>query len=147
MRQLLLLLLALPSIGSGNAALTQSSAPLPSAPATQQNAAVITFNAAVLNTNEAQNEFADLQKKFVPREAHLKALSDEVDGLKKQLDAAGDKLSQHERASRVQTLDARNKQLQREAEDYRNDSQTESPADNPIVWYAGSEVDITAQVI
>jgi Skp family chaperone for outer membrane proteins len=53
---------------------------LPSAPATQQNAAVITFNAAVLNTNEAQNEFADLQKKFVPREAHLKALSDEVDG-------------------------------------------------------------------
>jgi outer membrane protein len=26
----------------------------------------------------------------------------------------------------VQTLDARNKQLQREAEDYRNDSQTES---------------------
>jgi outer membrane protein len=98
----------------------------PSPVASGEHTAVITFNDAVLKTNEAQKSFADLQNKFAPREAQLKALNEEIDELKKQLNVAGDKLSDQERAARVQTAEMKEKQLQREAEDYRNDSQAES---------------------
>jgi outer membrane protein len=87
--------------------------------------AVIAFNAAVAQTNEGQRDFADVQRKFEPKQAQLKALNDEVETLKKQLQAAGDKLSASEAASRTKTIDDKTKQLQRSMEDARNDYQTE----------------------
>ncbi len=87
------------------------------------------FQVAVAQTNEGQREFADLQKKYAPKEAQLKALSEEVDGLTKQLQTQGDKLSEAERGSRAKAIDDKKKQLQRSAEDAQNDFQQEMQGD------------------
>ena len=99
-----------------------SAAPIVPVPA---KVAVLAFQVAVAQTNEGQRNFADVQKKFEPKQAQLKALNDEVENLKKQLQAQGDKLSPAESASRTKTIDEKTKQLQRQAEDARNDFQTE----------------------
>jgi len=80
---------------------------------------------AVAQTNEGQRNFADLQRKYEPKRAQLKTLSDEVDNLTKQLQAQGDKLTDNERASRAKTIDDKKKQLDRSAEDAQNDFQNE----------------------
>jgi outer membrane protein len=95
------------------------------APAGPAKIAVIAFQVAVAQTNEGQRSFADLQKKYDPKRQQLKGLSDEVDNLKKQLQAQGDKLSDAERATRAKTIDEKEKQLQRQAEDAQNDFQGE----------------------
>ncbi len=97
----------------------------PAAPAGPAKIAVVAFQVAVAQTNEGQRNFADLQKKYDPKRQQLKALSDEVDNLTKQLQTQGDKLSDTERASRAKTIDDKKKQLQREAEDAQNDMQQE----------------------
>ena len=91
------------------------------APAGPAKIAVIAFQVAVAQTNEGQRAFADLQKKYQPKQAQLKALSDEVDSLTKQLQTQGDKLSDAERAARAKTIDDKKKQLERSAEDAQND--------------------------
>ncbi len=110
-----------------NAAAQVPSAPAPAstAPAGPTKIAVIAFQVAVAQTNEGQRSFADLQKKYEPKRAQLKALNDEIDGLKKQLQTQGDTLSDTERASRAKTIDDKEKQLQRQAEDAQNDMQQE----------------------
>ncbi len=87
--------------------------------------AVIAFQVAVAQTNEGQRSFADLQKKYQPKQTQLKALNDEIDTLTKQLQAQGDKLSDEERAARAKTIDDKKKLLQRNAEDDQNDMQNE----------------------
>ena len=96
-----------------------------SAPATA-GTVTVAFNAAVLQTAEAQRELNALQTKYAPRQAQIKSLNDEVTELQKQLQAAGDKLSDTERANREQTLSTKEKQLQRDADDFKADSQTDS---------------------
>jgi outer membrane protein len=100
-----------------------ANAQTPAAPAGATKVAVIAFQVAVAQTNEGQRDFADLQKKFDPKRQELKGLSDEVDNLKKQLQAQGDKLSDAERANRAKVIDDKEKKLQREAEDAQNDLQ------------------------
>jgi outer membrane protein len=97
----------------------------PSQPTTQ-NIVAVSFNAAVLQTAEAQKEMAALQTKFAPRQAQLKALNDEVEALRKPISNPSDKLTDTEMATREQALENKEKQLQRQAEDFRNDSQSES---------------------
>lgn len=87
--------------------------------------AIIAFQPAVAQTNEGQRAFADLQKKYTPKQTQLKALSDEIDKLTKDLQAQGDKLSDAERAARAKTIDDKKKQLERSAEDAQNDFQNE----------------------
>jgi outer membrane protein len=99
--------------------------PAPAAPAGPAKIAVIAFQVAVASTNEGQRNFADLQKKYAPKEAELKALNNEIDSLTKQLQAQGDKLSDAERASRAKTIDDKKKQLERSAEDLKNDGSQE----------------------
>lgn len=94
-----------------------------SRPATQ-NIVTVSFNAAVLQTTEAQRELSALQAKFAPRQAQLQTLNNEVESLRKQL--ADNKLGDVEIANRERSLDSKEKQLQRQAEDFKNDSQTES---------------------
>lgn len=100
----------------------ESAAAAPSGPA---KIAIIAFQPAVAQTNEGQRAFADLQKKYQPKQAQLKSLSDEIDNLTKQLQAQGDKLSEAERAARAKTIDDKKKQLERNAEDAQNDFQNE----------------------
>ena len=99
--------------------------PAPAAPAGPAKVAVIAFQAAVGQTNEFQRNFADLQKKYEPKRAELKTKADEIDGLEKQLQAQGDKLSDAERANRAKIIDDKKKQAQRFAEDAQTDLQGE----------------------
>jgi len=92
-------------------------------PAVPARIAVIGFQQAVAQTNEFQRNFGDLQKKFTPKRDQLKALSDEIDTLKKQLQTQSATLNEAERASRTKTIDEKQKKLQRDAEDAQNDFQ------------------------
>ena len=87
--------------------------------------AVINFQLAVGQTNEGLRDFADLQRKYAPREAGLKSLSDEVDSLTKQLQTEGATMPEAQRASKAKTLDEKTKQRDREVEDARNDFQAD----------------------
>jgi outer membrane protein len=102
--------------------LSPDTAPAP-APAGPAKIAVIAFQLAVGQTNEGQRDFNDLQKKYAPKEAHLKALSDEIDNLTKQLQTQGPTLSEAERESRAKTIDEKKKQLDRESSDLRDAGQ------------------------
>jgi outer membrane protein len=114
----------------GASALAQTAAEPPSAPGVPAAAtapagptkiAVIQFEAVVGQTNEGQRAFAELNTKFQPKQQQIKSASDEVDTLKKELQTAGDKLSDTERQTRLRTVDEKEKTLQRNVEDARND--------------------------
>ena len=105
MKRSLALILTLASGLALSAAAQTSPAPAAAAPAGPAKIAVIAFQVAVAQTNEGQRNFADLQKKYAPREAQLKSLGEEIDNLTKQLQAQGDKLSDAERANRAKTID------------------------------------------
>ena len=95
-------------------------------PPAAQHIVTLSFNSAVLETAEAKRELGALQAKLAPRQAQLQSLNNEVEALRKQLTDAGDKLSDTERATRERALETKEKELQRQAEDFRNDSQNES---------------------
>jgi outer membrane protein len=130
--------------GLGLSAIAQAPAPAPAAPAPASatatdaapagtataptgatRVAVINFQAAVFQTNEGKRNVGELQKKFDPKRAQLKAQSDEIDTLKKQLQASGDKLSDAERQTRTRAIDEKEKALQRDGEDASNDYEQE----------------------
>ena len=112
-------------LASGFVLSAAAQTPATAAPAGPAKIAVIAFQVAVAQTNEGQRNFSDLQKKYDPKRQQLKALSDELEGLTKQLQAQGDKLSDVERASRTKTIDDKKKLLERSAEDAQNDFQAE----------------------
>jgi Skp family chaperone for outer membrane proteins len=82
--------------------------------------ALVAFEQAVFATNEGQKAVQDVQKKYEPRKAQIDALAAEVDSLKKQLQSAPATMSDDERASRARAMDAKEKQLNRDAEDATN---------------------------
>ena len=82
--------------------------------------ALIAFEQGVFATNEGQKAVADIQKKYEPRKSQIDGLSTEVDTLKKQLQSAPATLSDEERATRLKTIDTKEKQLTRDAEDAQN---------------------------
>jgi outer membrane protein len=105
---------------SPETAAAPAAAAVPTGPA---KIAVIAFQLAVAQTNEGQRDFADLQKKYAPKETSLKAQSDEIDNLTKQLQTQGATLSEAERANRAKTIDDKKKQLDRETQDLRDAGQ------------------------
>jgi len=124
MKRLLALVVLLASGLVLSAAAQTPAAPAASSqPAAPAKIAVIAFQMAVGQTNEGQRDFADLQRKYAPKEAALKSLSDEIDNLTKQLQAQGASLSEAERNNRAKAIDDKKKQLDRETEDLRNDGQ------------------------
>ena len=115
-RSLVLATLLASSFFLGAAAQTP---PATAAPAGPVKVAVITFQMAVAQTNEGQRNFADLQKKYMPKENQLKAQSDEIDSLTKQLQAQAASLNDEQRATQASTIDEKKKRLDRDAEDLR----------------------------
>jgi outer membrane protein len=85
---------------------------------------IVSIQDAIANTNEGKKELDALQQKFAPRQAALQTQNDELENLKKQLQAQGDKLSEEERSSRVRSASEKQKSLQRSAEDFQNEVQT-----------------------
>ncbi len=122
-RTLAIATLLVSGLALGAAAQTQPTTPAPAAPS---KIAVIAFQAAVAQTNEGERNFADLKKKYEPRESQLKAQSDEIDSLTKQLQAQGATLSEADRASKARVIDEKKKKLERDAEDLRNEGVQEA---------------------
>lgn len=87
--------------------------------------AVIAFQAAVAKTNEGQTNFAELEKKYQPKQESINSMKTQVDTLTKQLQADGPKLSDAERAARAKTIDDKSKELDRAAQEARTDFQQE----------------------
>lgn len=105
------------------AAVAQAAAAPASAPAASANApaatkiGVVHIQDAIFATNEGKKEVDALQQKFNPKQAELKNLNDEVENLKKQFQAQGDKLNDDQRASRAKEIELKQKTLQRNYED------------------------------
>ena len=109
-----------------SAAAQTQAAPTAAAPVAEPaKIAVFAFQLSVAQTNEGQRDFCDIQKKYAPKEAALKALSDEIDSLTKQLQTQAATLSQAEQASKAKVIDEKKKQLDRDSEDARNDFQAD----------------------
>ncbi len=87
--------------------------------------AIVAFEQAVYATNEGQRAVEDLRKKYQPQKEKLDALATEVDSMKKQLQAAPATLPDAERASRLKNIDTKDKQYQRDSEDFQNSSQAD----------------------
>jgi len=98
-------------------------APAVKAPAPPTKVAVIAFQLAVAQTNEGQQNFAAIEKKYEPRQAAIKAESDQVDALTKQLQTDAPTLSEAARAARAKVIDDKKKQLDRDYQDARTDFQ------------------------
>lgn len=79
--------------------------------------ALIAFEQAVVATNEGQRSVQEVQKKYEPKKAQIEALGNEVDSLKKQLQAAPATTTDDDRQNRLRTIDTKEKQLNRDAED------------------------------
>ncbi|MGD0738905.1 MAG: OmpH family outer membrane protein [Terracidiphilus sp.] len=103
-----------------SAAAQTSASPAAAPAAVPAKIAVIRFQLAVAQSNEGQRDFADLQKRYAPKEAALKTLSDEIDGLTKQLQTQGAAMSEADRNSKAKTLDEKKKQLDRDSTDARD---------------------------
>jgi outer membrane protein len=112
--------LAVGAAGTVIAQTAPAATAVPPAPAGPTKIAVIAFQVAVAQTNEGQRNFADLQKKYQPKEAQLKAQNDEIESLTKQLQTQAATLSDAEKATKARTIDEKKKKLERDAEDLRN---------------------------
>jgi outer membrane protein len=102
---------------------TAAPAQAPAAGSPELKIGIVSIQDAIANTNEGKKELEALQQKFSPRQAALQAQNDEVENLKKQLQAQSDKLSDEERNNRVRSGNEKQKTFQRNAEDFQNEVQ------------------------
>jgi outer membrane protein len=111
----------------GMTAMAQTSHSVPNAPGMggHQKIAVIMFQAAVARTNEGQQDFANLEKKFAPKNAQLKQESDQIDALKKQLQAGAKTLTPEQKQEKVNQIQDKEKELSQQVDDARSDFQNE----------------------
>ncbi len=117
--------------GSQAPATASAATTTPTAPAPPQavpaKIAIIEFEEVAAATNEGQKAVAEIQKKYAPQKTALDALKTEIDTLTKQLQNPPATMSEDQKASGARTLDAKQKQWQRDGEDaqtaYSNDVQ------------------------
>jgi outer membrane protein len=110
--------------GAAAATTPATTAPAAAAPVAPQaipaKIAIIEYEQVAAATNEGQRVLQDIQKKYEPKKNQLDALAAEIDSLQKQLQAAGNNLSDDDRASRLRAIDTKQKQYQRDGEDATN---------------------------
>lgn len=113
-----------------------SSAALPATPgsvgdppavtgATGNKIGTINVEGAIFASNEGQRDFDVLSKKLEPRQNELKAKSDEIDGLKKQLNTQGDKLNDDAKSALMKQIETKQKALERDAQDAQEDARNQ----------------------
>lgn len=78
---------------------------------------IVNIQDAIIATNEGKKEFDALQARFAPKRDSLKTLADEIEGMKKDLQAKGGKLNDEERAKQAKALAAKQKTLQNNYDD------------------------------
>jgi Skp family chaperone for outer membrane proteins len=114
-----------------------STSALPAAPGTANDPPAVAMNAggskiaainiegAIFASNEGQRDMDALQKKFEPKSTELKGKNDEIDALKKKLNTQGASLNDESKADLQRQIEAKQKSLDREAQDAREDFQTQ----------------------
>jgi len=110
---------AAPSAAASNAA-----APV-ATNATGTRMGTINVEQAIFATNEGQRDFEALSKKLEPKQTELKGMNDEVESLKKQLNTQGEKLNDDSRGTLVKQIEQKQKSLERQVQDARDDAQNQ----------------------
>ncbi len=117
---------ALAQTGSAKAtpAATPAS-PAPTVTGTGTKVGTISMEQAIFATNEGRRDFEALSKKLEPKQNELKGQNDEIESLKKQLNTQGDKLNEEARANLVKQIETKQKSLDRQLQDAREDAQNQ----------------------
>jgi outer membrane protein len=114
-----------------------SSTSLPAAPGTANDPpamatggtgsklAAINIEGAIFASNEGQRDMDALQKKFEPKSNELKSKNEEIDALKKKLNTQGTSLNDEAKADLQRQIEQKQKSLDREAQDAREDFQNQ----------------------
>lgn len=87
--------------------------------------AAINIEGAIFASNEGQRDMDALQKKFQPKSDDLKGKNDEIEALKKKLNTQGASLNEDAKADLQRQIEQKQKTLDREAQDAREDFQTQ----------------------
>ncbi len=85
----------------------------------------INIEQAIFASNEGQREFQELTKKFAPKQDELKGKADEIDSLKKQLNAQQDKLNDEAKDKLVKQIETKQKSFERSQQDAQEDYQNQ----------------------
>jgi outer membrane protein len=85
----------------------------------------INIEQAIFASNEGQRDFQELSKKFEPKQNELKGKADEIDSLKKQLNAQQDKLNDEARDKLVKQIESKQKSFDRSSQDAQEDFQNQ----------------------
>jgi outer membrane protein len=110
------------SLAQAAAGKAPASAPASAEPASTK-VGIVNIQEAIFASNEGKKEVDALQKKFSPKQAELKNLSDEVENLKKTFQAQSDKLNDEERNNKAKELELKQKTLQRNYDDAQSEFQ------------------------
>jgi len=87
--------------------------------------ATINMQQTIFASNEGHRDFEALNLKFEPKEAELKRLSEEIDGLKKQLDTQQSMLNDEARGKLVAAIESKRKNLDRATQDAQEDFESQ----------------------
>ncbi len=102
-----------------------SAAAVAAAKATGTKVGTINIEQAIFASNEGRRDFEALSKKFEPKQNELKGLADEIDSLKKQLNAQQDKLNEESRDRLVKQIEVKQKSFDRATQDAQEDFQSQ----------------------
>jgi outer membrane protein len=91
--------------------------------ATGTKVGTINIEQAIFASNEGRRDFEALSKKFEPKQSELKGQADEIDSLKKQLQAQQDKLNEESRDKLVKQIETKQKSFDRAQQDAQEDFQ------------------------
>jgi outer membrane protein len=114
---------AAPAAAKPAPAASPAAAPVATGPGTKIG--TISMEQAIFATNEGRRDFEALSKKLEPKQNELKGQNDEIEGLKKQLNTQGDKLNDDARATLVKQIETKQKSLDRQLQDAREDAQNQ----------------------
>jgi Skp family chaperone for outer membrane proteins len=114
---------AAPSTPAPTSPAAAPAAPVPQALPTK--VAIIVFEQAVVATNEGQRAMADVQKKFEPQKTKIETQGKELDSLKAQLNALPANGPDEPRQKLIKDIDAKEKQLNFEADAAQTAYQTD----------------------
>lgn len=134
------MILSTAAFGQAAAAASPAASAASSSPAASTGSAkigIVNIQEAIVATNEGKKEFDALQTRFAPKQNELKTMNDEVEGMKKDLQAKGDKLNEDERTKQVKNLEVKQKTLQRSYEDAQNEFQQ---AEQEVVQRIGGKM-------
>ena len=102
-----------------------SAAAAAAAKATGTKVGTINIEQAIFASNEGRRDFETLSKKFEPKQNELKGSADEIDSLKKQLNAQQDKLNEESRDKLMKQIEAKQKLFDRSTQDAQEDFQNQ----------------------